>query len=147
MGFIQPWFIAIFNSPRLVNLAIIKSLAIAFIVITIAQSIISIFTNSNFELVQVSILIRQVFNGIAWFIVYLGIKQEEFTKINWTKLIVAVLIVAVAYFAFSGKTTTNHSQGGDQWEVCHKCGGDGKVANDLGFNVSCPRCNGVGYLP
>ena len=33
------------------------------------------------------------------------------------------------------------------WTQCYKCNKTGKVRNDLGFYVTCPRCDGVGYLP
>lgn len=61
-------------------------------------------------------------------------------------IISLILVIAFCLFVlvrcFSESTADDGS-----WERCLKCGGDGKVVNDLGFNVSCPRCNGVGYLP
>ncbi len=33
------------------------------------------------------------------------------------------------------------------WTQCYKCKKTGKVRNELGFYVTCPRCDGVGYLP
>ena len=107
-----------------VNPTIIKVLAIAFIVITVAQAVINILVNPDFELHMITTLIRSVCNGIAWFIVYLGIKQEEFTKINFVKLIVAVLIVAVANFALTSvlKGTNSSSSNGCGHPECKENG-------------------------
>lgn len=35
----------------------------------------------------------------------------------------------------------------DGWTQCYKCNKTGKVKNVLGFYVTCPSCDGVGYLP
>lgn len=37
--------------------------------------------------------------------------------------------------------------GTDGWTQCYKCDKTGKVRNKLGYYVTCPRCDGVGYLP
>lgn len=34
----------------------------------------------------------------------------------------------------------------DEWHKCMRCGGSGKVRSDSGYNVTCPRCKGVGAL-
>lgn len=61
-------------------------------------------------------------------------------------LIVAavVVIIALIFILMNGKG----SSGDDvTWQTCLKCGGDGKVASDVGINVTCPRCDGVGKIP
>ena len=61
-------------------------------------------------------------------------------------LIVAavVVIIALIFILIDGKG----SSGDDvTWQTCLKCGGDGKVASDVGINVTCPRCDGVGKIP
>ena len=71
-------------------------------------------------------------------------RNKTVTKIISIVLVIALLIGCV----FIVKSCIDASKSGDgEWETCHNCGGDGKVVNDLGINVTCPRCNGVGYLP
>ena len=60
-------------------------------------------------------------------------------------IIALILIVTLCLFVLVkciGGTTSN-----DDWERCLKCGGDGKVKSESGYNITCPRCNGVGYIP
>lgn len=87
--------------------------------------------------------------GALAFIIIIGliinaVKSEK----GKTVIVIIALILLVAFCifglvkCFGGITSDDGS-----WEKCLKCGGDGKVVNDLGYNVSCPRCNGVGYLP
>ena len=57
---------------------------------------------------------------------------------------VAIGICVVAKLSQSNYTDPD---GIDGWTQCYKCDKTGKVRNDLGYYVTCPRCDGVGYLP
>ena len=87
--------------------------------------------------------------GVLAFIIIISliinaVKSEK----GKTVIVIIALILLVAFCVFFlvkcfGEITLDDGS----WEKCLKCGGDGKIVNDLGYNVSCPRCNGVGYLP
>lgn len=81
---------------------------------------------------------------------YLTLKETEQRIHNtgkrvWAVIILLAIVIGCVFIVRSCIDASKNGNG--EWEICHKCGGDGKVENDLGFNVSCPRCNGVGYLP
>ena len=72
------------------------------------------------------------------------------TSLHYEKIIAVALILALLLsFLFSLIETSNNSDpdGVDGWTQCYKCNKTGKVRNDLGYYVTCPRCDGVGYLP
>lgn len=94
--------VIIISMYKNINHSLLKVLAIASIVITLARVVIYVVTVPQFELVTMSTVVRLICSGFAWFIVYFSIKKEEFTSINITKIIIAVLVVAVAYFALTG---------------------------------------------
>lgn len=58
-------------------------------------------------------------------------------------LVVFCIFVLVRCFGFISENAADDGS----WDKCMKCGGDGKWTNDMGFRVTCPRCEGVGYLP
>ena len=66
---------------------------------------------------------------------------------NVMAIILAVSILLSFAVAFSQKSDHSDPDGIDGWTTCYKCSGSGKVRNDLGYYVRCPRCNGVGMLP
>lgn len=35
---------------------------------------------------------------------------------------------------------------GPDWDECETCEGRGELANDFGRIVSCPDCQGIGYI-
>ena len=90
-----------------------------------------------------------IISGVLAFIIIMGfIITAVKSKKGKTVIVIIALILLVAFCifglvkCFGGITSDDGS-----WEKCLKCGGDGKIANDLGYNVTCPRCNGVGKLP
>lgn len=101
------------------------------------------------------------FTGILWLICFIAIilgllaviicvpPSEKVANVIMYAIGAIILIVCLCLLVkctgevFGGGSSND----GSEWTVCHKCGGDGKYTNDLGFNVSCPRCDGVGYLP
>ena len=65
-----------------------------------------------------------------------------------TVIVIIALILLVAFCVFGlVKCFAGITSDDGGWEKCLKCGGDGKVVNDMGYNVTCTRCNGVGQLP
>ena len=65
----------------------------------------------------------------------------KFIKISVSIILTIALIIGCISIIRSCSTQN------DEWQTCHKCDGDGKVVNNLGYNVTCPRCHGVGKLP
>ena len=81
---------------------------------------------------------------------YITIKEAEqriknVGKIVWSAIILLAIVIGCVFIV---KSCIDDSKNGDEeWEICHKCDGDGKVTNELGFETKCTRCNGVGYIP
>ena len=65
---------------------------------------------------------------------------------NVMAIILAFALLISFMSAFLPKNNTD-SDGIAGWTQCYKCNKTGKVRNDLGFYVTCPHCDGVGYLP
>ena len=76
-------------------------------------------------------------------------KHPSKTQKKWylyAGVIAAVLLTVYSVLFILG-TNSHRPDNKVEWEMCLKCGGDGKVVNDLGYNVTCSRCSGVGYIP
>lgn len=90
--------------------------------------------------------------GVLAFIIIIALIFNAAKSEKGKTVIVIIALILLAAFCIFGLAKCFGEIGGTtsddgSWEKCLKCGGDGKVVNDLGYNVSCPRCNGVGYLP
>ena len=74
-------------------------------------------------------------------------KQYEMKNIKkYLKPIICILLaIALIFLLLSIMHGCNPSSDPD-WHTCIKCSGSGKVRNDLGYYVTCPRCNGLGAL-
>lgn len=67
------------------------------------------------------------------------------SKIVGLVLVIAlVLTTLIGFIPISSPTDPDGIEG---WTQCYKCNKTGKVKNNFGFYVTCPRCGGVGYLP
>ena len=99
---------------------------------------------------QVSIgTVLLILLGIFLFIGIIGIilnKTKSQKKQNIITIIAFILIIALCIFLLV-KCFTNTNSGDDDWDKCLKCNGSGKITNENGFIIKCPRCNGVGYIP
>ena len=118
--------------------ALLKALAIASIVITLARIVNYAVTTPQFELLTIFTIIRLTCNGLAWFVVYFNIEKKDITSINITKLIVTLLIVAISYFALSGILGQNQKLG-DSTRCNHpECKENGPFPC-YGKNNTCPN--------
>ena len=61
--------------------------------------------------------------------------------------IVNIAVLIISLIPAYAPRNTGDLDGVDGWTECYKCNKTGKVRNDLGFYVTCPRCDGVGYMP
>ena len=70
------------------------------------------------------------------------VKTKSIALICTFSVVIGICVVAKLFP--SGYTDPD---GIDGWTQCYKCDKTGKVRNDLGSYVTCPRCDGVGFLP
>jgi len=77
------------------------------------------------------------------------LEKKRKNKVLYSKLIAVCLAIAIVITPLSTVMRNENSDpdGIDGWTQCYKCNKTGKVRNDVGFYVTCPRCDGVGYLP
>ena len=76
-----------------------------------------------------------------------SLKSENRKRVMLITIFVVVLIILGIFFMRACADVWGDTDSGSDWDKCMKCEGDGKYVNDIGFNVTCPRCNGVGYIP
>lgn len=89
------------------------------------------------------ILLGIVVFGAVVLVVIEAIKNEKGKKI----VIIVSLVLVVALCLFILVRCFGGTSSDDGWVTCLKCGGDGRYQNSSGYNVTCPRCNGVGSIP
>ena len=79
------------------------------------------------------------------------LEKQEKLKLFYSKVIAICLIIVIVMTSLSIMTESAYSDsdpdGIDRWTQCYKCNKTGRVRNDLGYYVTCPRCNGAGYIP
>lgn len=90
------------------------------------------------------ILLGIIFAFLLIMVMKESLKTEKGKKV--LTIVAVVLVVCFLLFVLV-QCLGDVSNDNSGWERCNKCGGDGKVKNDLGFNSTCPRCKGVGYIP
>lgn len=91
------------------------------------------------------ILLGFLFVAAALYAIKDSLKSDKGKKVIKIILIVALIILGI--IIVRGCAGAFGDVGSDsEWDTCMKCGGDGKYVNDIGFNVTCPRCDGVGYI-
>lgn len=111
--------------------------------ILFAISLIFIATiNIGFVLVELigvlfAIIMAIYFNSWKFFSI------KDFSKVLFVAVIIG-LILTIFALVIEGPNVNVGWQ--EEWHKCYKCNGSGKVRNDYGWNVTCPRCNGVGGL-
>lgn len=98
---------------------------------------------SNFTVVY--FVISLILASIAEVIIILNDFNAVRAKLIGVLLVVALIFTGVT--ALFPKSTSTDPDGVEGWTECYKCGKTGKVRNDFGIYVICPRCDGVGYLP
>lgn len=92
-----------------------------------------------------AIMIALALGGFA--VVYLldKIKNKNLKTVLSIAALILALIICIGFLVqcFSGGSGSDD----EEWDICYKCDGVGKVRNSYGYPVSCPRCNGVGFMP
>lgn len=101
----------------------------------------------------------EAFTAALWIVCFLFIaigmvgvvgatgKEKSAMTIAIAIIGIVVLCVLFAVGNFFSSIFSGVFGGDDEWDTCHKCGGDGRVENSLGIEVECPQCDGVGFIP
>lgn len=159
---IEPLFIVITYAILSINLFTKRNKYIAFYVVSVIYiielcffGIIRVYAASSGMGLMSSALsgfIQVLFVIAVWYVPN-AINKPEKAELSSGKAkvlgVIAAIVVALYLIgligAGGGSDTSKKNEG--KWDLCMKCGGDGKVENALGFNSTCPRCKGVGYIP
>lgn len=104
--------------------------------------VLSMATSFSFIVVEL-ITVVFVIIGAIWLNSWKFPSMEDFSKVLLVAMIVGVIIMIIALIVEGPNVTIGWQE---EWHKCYKCNGTGKVRNDLGYYVNCPRCDGVGGL-
>ena len=124
----------LWNNPKMLYVVS----GILFIISLILFAIINIgFILVELISVLFVIIMAVYFNSWKFFSI------EDFSKVLLVAMVIGLILTIIALIIEGPNVSIGWQE---EWHKCYKCNGSGKVTNDSGWKVRCPRCDGVGGL-
>ena len=119
-----------------------KKLYLVSAILFIISFIICAIINIGFILVDIIGILFVIIMAV-WLNSWKFFSVEDFSKVFFVAVAIG-LILMIFSLIIEGPDVNIGWQ--EEWHKCYNCNGSGKVTNDFGWKVKCPRCNGVGGL-
>jgi len=134
---------------------IIETLIVKYILENISDTLDNDIVNNDFEGGKLKKILFAILGIIVLTIYFIINTFRPKTLFNYGSLSIVnvILIFLVFLLIFAGIASSigilivdNDIGFKEEWHKCYNCDGTGKVTNDFGWKVKCPRCDGVGNL-